>query len=288
MAFCNRGYRCALALATCLLAATATSRQATARETGTSDRASRDAAIRSIPWRVLSGQRRNAVERGVADASLFRRLPTRVIDCDPDVFEHLVDHPELIVETWNLMGVSKVGLRRTGPETYSATDAAGGRGSVQVLHREQTPDGESRVLTFARGVYQAPPMPRPIKATTVLNLHAVKRTAANGRTHITADLDAFIRIDRAGAELVLRTLKPLVTRTEGHNFVETMKFVTLFSQTAERNPVGLVRMADRLQQIDDPTRREFSRVCHTAAKRSQARRDERRRLASAANVSHVR
>lgn len=285
MAFCNRGRSYALAL----LAAIAVTPSVRADEaSGESSRAVRVAAAQAIPWHVLSGPRKEAVHRVVSDASLFRRLPTRVIDCDPEVFDHLANHPEIVVETWRLMGISKVDLRRTGPTTFVATDAAGGRGSIQVLHQEQLADGSSQVLAYAKGVYQAPPMPRSITATTVLNMRAQKRHAANGRTHITTDLDAFIRLDRAGAELVLRTLQPIVNRTADHNFVETMKFVSLFSHTAERNPDGMVRMAQRLEQIDEPTRREFAAICQRTAQRSQARRDERLRLASLQAVQTTR
>lgn len=286
MAFCNIYLRCALTLLVAITSAQGV--RAAEGNKGQSARDAREAAIAQIPWRSLTGPRKQAVSRVVTDASLFRRLPTRVIDCDPEVFDHLVDHPEMVVETWRLMGISKVGLRRTGPETFAATDAAGGRGSVQVLNQQCTADGATHVLAYAKGVYQAPPMPSPITATTVLNMRAQKRLAANGRTHITADLDAFIRLDRAGAELVLRTLQPLVNRTADHNFVETMKFVSLFSHTAERNPEGMVRMAGRMERIDEPTRREFAAICHRTAERSQSRRDQRLRLASAEAVRATR
>ncbi|TWT48422.1 hypothetical protein Pla111_01900 [Botrimarina hoheduenensis] len=250
------------------------------RPTGDSSSSALQAAQQTIPWQALSAAQQQAVAEVVNDSTLFRRLPTRVIDCDAELFDHLAEHPELVVETWNLMGVSQVGLRRTGPNNYSATDAAGGQGSIQILDRRQEANGVTHVLAYARGIYRAPPMPASLTATTVMVMRSHPHREANGRTHITTEMDAFIRLDRPAAELVMRTLKPLVTRTADHNFVETMRFVSLFSRTAEQNPEGMQRLAEQLTEVDDATRARFIAVCHRTAQRSLARRDERLRLAS--------
>ncbi len=55
-----------------------------ALEATTSDAARRD-AIRSIPFDKLSADDRAKVEAVLSNVSLFRRLPTRVVDCDPAV-----------------------------------------------------------------------------------------------------------------------------------------------------------------------------------------------------------
>ena len=84
-----------------------------------------------------------------------------------------------------------------------------------------------------------------------------------------------MRFDRPATELVARTLKPLIVRTADHNFIETMRFVSLFSRTAETNPDGMQRLASRLESVDAATRREFALACHQTAARSERRQRTR-------------
>src|SRR5450755_3126999 len=61
---------------------------------GTSSAEAREDATRKIPWsRLPEGQRRD-VEYVVKNPSIYRRLPTRVVDCDPDLFTFLLRRPD--------------------------------------------------------------------------------------------------------------------------------------------------------------------------------------------------
>lgn len=246
-----------------------------AADKGGGERAAKQAAQRAIPWRVLKEDDRKAVERVVGDATLYRQLPTRVIDCDPELFAYLVDHPELVVDVWRVMGVSRLELEAKGPGLYRATDAVGAVGDVRVLHREGGGAEPLRLLAMADGSYQAPAMPAAIHGASVLLLRAEATQEENGRTYITTRLDSFVRFDRPATELVARTLKPLIVRTADHNFIETMRFVSLFSRTAETNPDGMQRLASRLEGVDAATRREFALACHQTAARSEQRKQAR-------------
>src|SRR3972149_408820 len=99
--------RCRLAVVICIAvgAACGNSCVAAARPAGApSSRAASDEAIRAIPWKRLTRPQRASIERVIQDASIYRRLPVRVIDCDPDMFTFLIRHPEVVVDTWRLMG----------------------------------------------------------------------------------------------------------------------------------------------------------------------------------------
>ena len=140
-----------------------------AAEKGGGDRAAKQAAQRAIPWRVLNKEDRRAVERVVGDATLYRQLPTRVIDCDPELFGYLVDHPELVVDVWRVMGVSPPRARSEGPGPLPrdrrprrrgrrARPAPGGR------RRQAAPaagDG-GRLLPGARDARRDPRQQRPV------------------------------------------------------------------------------------------------------------------------------
>ncbi len=72
--------------------------------------------------------------RVVQNPSLFRRVPVQVIDCDPNLYLFLVRHPEVVVNIWQVMGISRVTLEQTGPDSYKGDDAAGTTGTVRLCY----------------------------------------------------------------------------------------------------------------------------------------------------------
>ncbi len=221
---------------------------------------------------------RKAVDKIVGKATLYRRLPSRVIDCDGELFDYLVDHPEVVVDCWNVMGVSRLQLEPKGNGRYQASDTAGAVGDVRVLHREGSTTAGTpplRMLILANGTYEAKPMPHAIRGSSVMLLRAEAVEEANGRSYVTTHLDTFIRFDQAATKLVAKTLQPLIFRTADHNFIETMRFVSIFSRTAETNPSGMQRLSTNLTQVDPATQREFAQVCQATAGRYANRQRQR-------------
>lgn len=236
----------------------------------TGGRAARDEAMRSIPWQDLDNTERRAVEYIVRNATIYRRMPTRVIDCDPQVFNFLGQHPEVVTELWKMMGVANLDLQKIGPDLYRAKDDAGTSGTMKFLSTSWNDNAQNTVLVICEGTYHGTPLPTDVTARSVLLLRSGSMVETNGRPYVTARLDSFVLVDRWGVEMVAKTLKPLLINTADHNFTETMKFVGTFSKTAESNPAGMQRLADRLQKLDEPTRQGMARVCAATAARYQA------------------
>ncbi len=246
---------------------------------GTSNRSQRELAMKQVPWKVLSQREKSQVQSVVTKPTMYRHMPTRIVDCDLELYSLLLDHPELVVDIWGIMGISKLQVEKIGPTLYNMTDSTGTVGKVEVLYADKPIDVQegktAKMLIFARGVYDAPPMPRPIHANCVMLLQSTPINEANGRTYVKTELDSFIQIKRSAAELILKAINPLVAKTADHNFVETMRFVTMFSQTAERNPEGMAKLASHLTKVDEPTRREFILTCNSTARRSEERLRQR-------------
>ena len=262
------------------LMATTSFARAEGASSGVSNREARRAASHAIPWTALTESDRNAVSGVIRGADLFRKMPTRVIECDAEMFTLLTGRPELVVEVWNLMGVSQLTLDRVGPDRFRAMDTTGTVGNVRVLHAEGGGTKPQQVVVHCTGVYDAPPMPQPVTATCVMLFRSQAFTGVDGRCYVRADLDSFIDFDRPTAGLIAKTLGPLVMRTADHNFVETMRFVSLFSRTAERSPAGMLRLASHLKKVDATTRDQFVQVCQRTAERSEMRLEQQRRVAA--------
>ncbi len=250
----------------------------------TGSRSARNEAMRSIPWKSLSNGERRMVQYVARNATIYRRMPTRVIDCDPVVFNFLGQHPEVVTELWKMMGVCNLNLELVGPETYRATDGSGTSGTVRYLASNWNDDAQNVALIYCEGKYSGAPLPRAVTARSVLLLRSGSTVETNGRPYVTARLDSFVLVDKIGAELVAKTIQPLLVKTADHNFVETMKFVGTFSKTAENNPAGMQRLADKLDRVDEPTRHGMVQICTEVASRynsmGTARHDTAVRLAT--------
>jgi hypothetical protein len=236
----------------------------------TSHRKAREEAIRAIPWKQLQDNKRRHIQSVIQNASMYRRLPTRIIDCDPDLFTFLLQHPEVVVDVWQMMGVSKVTLRQMDADTYQGNDGCGTTGNVAYVYQKWGPQAQNLAVVYADGAYEGKPFLKPLRAESVIVLQSAAVRETNGRNYITVRVDSFVDIQQMGVELIAKTVQPWINQTADRNFIETLGFVSTFSQTAERNPQGMQRLAARLQTVDAPTRNELVDLCYRAAQRYAA------------------
>jgi hypothetical protein len=233
----------------------------------TSSSEARDDATRRIPWSRLPEAQRRDVEFVVKNPSIYRRLPTRVVDCDPDLFTFLLRRPDVIVNVWQLMGISQVSLERVSDQAFRGSDGAGTTGSVRYVYADWGPEARNLAVVYADGAYDGKPFLTSLRAQSVMLLQSGAVQETDGRRYVTVRVDSFIHIDKLGLELVAKTVQPWLTKTADDNFVETVDFLSTFSRTAERNPQGMRRLAARLKGVDEPTRGELVRLCFQSSQR---------------------
>jgi len=233
----------------------------------TSSRAAREEAMRAIPWQRMAPNDRQLAQSIVNGAAIYRRLPTRVIDCHPAMFTFLIQHPEVIADVWRVMGVSRVTLDKLGEGAFRGNDGAGTTGVVRFLASEWGPEARNTAVVLADGAFEGKPFMMPLKARSIVLMRSSAVRERNGRYYVTVHADAFIHVDQMAVELVARTVQPWVNATADRNLIETLTFVSNFSRTAEKNPDGMKRMAARLTMVDEPTRTELMQLCGQTAQR---------------------
>jgi len=256
-------------------------------EDGSSSRAARDEAVRAMPWRQLAPNDRQTAQFMVKNASLYRRLPTRIIDCDPDLFTFLIQRPEVVIDVWRVMGISQVALNRKPDGSYQGTDGAGTTGSVRYLCGQWGQDAQNTAVVYAEGAYEGPPFVTKIKAQSLMLVRSGAVQETNGRNYVTVRIDSFVRLEQVGVELMAKTVQPWISKTADRNLIETLTFVSNFSRTAEKNPQGVERLALRLPSIDEPTRNQLVEICFRTAERYAQREQPVRSRALLANRSTV-
>jgi len=230
---------------------------------GTASRAARESALAAIPFDKLDAEARAKVSSVLADVSLFRRMPIQVVQCDPELYLFLVQHPDVVVNIWEVMGVTQLAMHQTGPNTFHLADVAGAQGSVEYLY-----SSHDTHLIYVEGYYEGPLLARPIEGRGLLLLKTGYVLETDGRYYVTCRLDALMRIEHLGAELLTKTFRPLVGRTADINFTYTTAFLGNLSRTAEGNHEGVQRLAARLSKVRPELRDELAKLAQRVAEKA--------------------
>jgi hypothetical protein len=220
-------------------------------EATTSDSARRD-AIRSIPLDKLSDEDRAKVEGVLSNVSVFRRMPVRVVDCDPQFYLFLIRHPDVVVNIWEVFKISQLKLRETGDGQFQVVESAGASATIRYVYQSHNTQ-----VIYGEGVYKGPLLSRPVKGRGVLLLKTGYVRETNGRYYVTSRMDGFLSIEPAGAELVTKTMSPVIGKTVDNNFTQTLAFIGSLSRTAEVNSRGVQRLGQQLMHVPPDVREQF-------------------------------
>jgi hypothetical protein len=210
-------------------------------------------ALRSIPYDQLDAEARAKVEAVLANVSVYRRMPIRIVESDPDLFHFLVRHPDVVVNIWEALGASQIQLREIAKNTFRIHDAGGTVAVVQMIHKSK-----DTYLIYADGCYQGPLVIRPAKGRCLLILRTGTAYDPDGRCFVTARLDSFLNLESNAAELITKAFEPLVGKIADANFIQSVSFVGSLSQTAQTNPRGVKRLASKLDHVQPEIREELA------------------------------
>lgn len=219
-------------------------------------------ALRNIPVSKLNEEAQRKVLSVLERPSIYRRLPTKTVDCDPEMFVFMVRNPEVVVNIWEIMGISQMVAERTGPYSWKGDDGQGTQSNIELVYGT-----DETHLVYGEGFYEGPLLKRKVAGRCVMLLRSGYGLGQDNRAQVSNKLDVFIAIDNVGAELIAKTLQPLVGSTADTNFTEAARFLGKMSQTAEQNPEGMPRLAAKLNRCDDRVKRDFTVVSSSVNRR---------------------
>ncbi|MFN9367336.1 MAG: hypothetical protein ACK6CT_01010 [Planctomycetia bacterium] len=211
-----------------------------------------------IPAARMSADVRDTVSRAVRSATIHRSLPAAAVSADAEFLDFAVSRPEVMVDLWRSLGISKLSLDPVAPGRWRLADGYGTTGTVELLHRERTATGGMCVF-MARGGYTGSLSPRDLTGSclVVVRYDAIGPDQ-EGRERQGVEIDAFLDVDGLGLEIVTRTLQPLIMRSAAANVREICLFVSHLTAAAARNPAALARLTDRMQQTAPQDRQAFA------------------------------
>lgn len=230
-----------------------------------SSREAREDAIRSIPLDKLTCDAQATVKSVLSNVSIYRRMPVQAIQCDPEMYLFLVRHPDVVVNIWQVLGITQISLAQLDADCYRLTDSAGTEGTVRLLY--QSPDTH---LIYTEGKYEGPFSTKPTHGRVVLLMKTGYVRQSDGQCLITVRLDTFMQVEPGGVEVFTKTFQPIMGKIADINFAQTIGFVGSLSRTAEVNRRGVQRLASKLSSVQPAVRDQFADLAQRVAEKAAA------------------
>ena len=231
---------------------------------GSSGRDARKSASKAMPLDGMAEADRRAAEKILRNPTLYRRLPVESFTCNRALLDFSLAHPEIVVDIWRVLGISKVALDPTAPGQWQMSDGWGTEGTLRLLRHERTAEGGTMVL-LGQGGYSGSLSPQPLSGSCLLLVRYRPTGAADdGTARHAMQVDAFLDADGVGLEIVTRTLQPLIVRSSASNLQEICQFMASLSAAAAENPEGVARLSGRLTNIEPADRQTFAALARNA------------------------
>ena len=245
----------------------------------TSSYAAQQEAMRSIPLDKLDADARDRAVSVLSNVTAYRRLPVRVVCCDPHLYALAVCHPDVVVNIWEVLGISQLKLRQTAPEAFRIEETEGTSAALEFIYHDR------RVhVIYGEWTYSGKLLAEPVKGRCLAMLRCSCARDSDGAYYITSRLDGFVSVEPGGVELLTKIFHPLVAKTADANFTQTVAFVGSLSRTAEVNARGMQRLAAKLSHVEPQVRKQLAAIAADIGKRA-AEEDEASAEAKAAEVA---
>lgn len=212
------------------------------------------AVLKRLPLEKLSQQAHTKIRDVVSRPSLHQELPVRTITCSKDLYVHMVQHPEIVVNIWQLMGITELRMQRTDPFIYKVTDGLGTSSTLELIYG--TPELH---LFYAEGSYVGKWLGHRLQGRCLVILSS-EFTVDQGRPQVKHALEVFVRLDDVAADVLARTFKPLIGKLIQYNFEQSSGFIDQVYEVAENRRSGMDRMVSRMTHVEPMVKQRFVRL----------------------------
>ena len=209
------------------------------------------AVLKRLPLEKLSLPARKKIRDVVSRPSLHQELPARGISCSKDLYVHMVQYPEIVVNIWQLMGITELRLQKTDPFIYKATDGVGTSSTLEMIYG--TPELH---IFYAEGSYVGKWLGHRLPGRCLVILSS-EFTVDQGRPQVKHALEVFVRLDDVAADVLARTLKPLIGKLIQYNFEQSSEFIEQVYEVAENRRSGMDRLVSRMTHVEPMVKQRF-------------------------------
>lgn len=240
--------------------------------TETLDKASTSAKTRAeiiqkIPFQQMTIDAQQKVRSVLSDITMYRRLPVETVLCEEDMYVFLTKHPDVVVNMWEVLKVSNIRLRETGPERFYMEDQAGTQGTIECVYRTN-----NFQVIYVNGTYEGPPFPSKVVGSGVMILQYEPISGPAGENMVAIRLDSFIKIHNGAVDFLAKTFQGPLGKVADSNLNQTVGFIAALTRTIYQDGDSVRRVGPQLKHVRPEVREEFSFLTGQIMKRQEIER----------------
>ncbi len=213
---------------------------------GSSRRSARKKGLASLPLNQLSSENRAKANNVLRKVSMYRELPVISLNSDHDVYQYFLKNPDVAVEIWRVMGISKFQMWQVNDHAYGADAGDGSKGDVDVLYRTPT---ES--LIVCNGVYDSPFLVKPIAARALMYLESNYQYDQQKNPIVTHKMRLFISFPSQTIGAAARIISPVSNMIIDKNFHEVSLFLHMMTRSMSEHPEWVEQLTGKMDGVMD-------------------------------------
>lgn len=198
----------------------------------------------SVPLNQLTAEHRLRAKKILDGCSQYRRLPSLQYAIDEPIYRYFLQHPDVAVSTWRVMGISRFEMWQTGPQVFEAQAIDGSEGVVDILYQDP-----HQMLLICDGNYHNPLLPKALEASALIWLRLSCSPNAEGSQTVTQKADVFVRFPSPGVSAVAKMLSPVTNSMMDRNLFEVSLYGSMMSRAVRDEPGWIVQVAEQMEGV---------------------------------------
>lgn len=198
----------------------------------------------ALPMNQMSAENRKRVSTILDDCNQYRRLPTLQYTVDEPMYRYLLQHPDVAVSTWRVMGISRFEMWQTGPMEYEAQAVDGSEGLADILYQDK-----NQMLFVCEGLYHNPVLLKPLQASALVWFRSSFGPNAEGTHVVSQRADVFVRFPSNGLSAVAKVLTPITNSLMDRNLFEISLYSSMMSRAVRDEPEWVIQVAQQMEGV---------------------------------------
>ncbi len=223
------------------------------------DATSAKEVLESTKKRIPNGKMsRNAQARAayiLDNVSQYRRMPSLQYPINPNIYQFLINHPDVAISTWRVMGISTLQMWQTGEFEYEAKATDGSTGTADVLWRDA-----NQCLFIVEGRYQSPLLPGSIEASALVWLQYRFVKAEDGSLMVNQQIETFLHFPSGAIDAIAKLTSRLTNSILDRNVFEVSLYARMMTKAAEKEPEWIEQLAQRMEGVPPSRRQELALI----------------------------
>lgn len=220
-----------------------------------SDKQMQRTAAAQVPLNRMSRQSQQRANHLLQHTSQYRRMPTLQYEVDASLYQYLINHPDVAIATWRVMGISKLNMWQNAPFEYSAEANDGSRGQADVLWR----DG-NQCLFVVQGAYHSPLLPTAIEASALVWMRYRFERTRDNRILVNQQIETFINFPSPAIQTIAKLASMVTNSILDRNVMEVSLYAQMMSRAVKKDPNWVEEVAARMDGVPEHRKVELTRV----------------------------